>query len=71
MKHEKGRWRVIRNCCTSGMCATCRGFEIRPRRILQGDHYSKAYAEYIAGRWHTYEAVARPMLGTVTRKAKA
>jgi hypothetical protein len=58
MKYEKGNWKVIRNCCTSGMCITCKGHKERPIRFTQAEGYSQVYAEYVASNWQSYHAEA-------------
>ena len=60
MKVEKGNWQVVRNCCTSGMCITCRGHKERPIRIVHAEGYSKRYAEWVADNWKTYKATFDP-----------
>jgi hypothetical protein len=61
MKFERGKWRVARNCCTSGMCIKCRGHKQRPIQIVQADGYSKRYAQWVASNWQSYKAAAEPM----------
>ena len=58
MKYEKGNWRVVRNCCTSGLCIICKGRRQRPTRIVQADGYSKRYAQWVASNWQSYKAIA-------------
>ena len=66
MKSEKGNWKVVRNCCTSGYCVDCKGIGIgtRPRRIVHADNYSEAYAKWVASNWQSYAAKAEPMSGS-------
>ena len=63
MKYEKGNWRVVRDCCTSGNCVTCmhRSPYGAAVRVTQGDGYSQAYAKHVAGNWQRYNAMAEPM----------
>ena len=63
VKWERGGWQVVRNCCTSGNCATCVGAMTGKgaKRIVQADGYSEAYAKYVAKNWASYKAVAEPM----------
>lgn len=70
MKHSTGNWKVVRNCCTSGMCVDCHiGKRLgKPARTIQGANYSKAYAEYVASNWVRYQAEAVEMLIPAVRK---
>lgn len=61
MKYQKGNWQVIRNCCTSGMCITCKGKKDRPIKIVQADGYSEKYAKFVAYNWQSYKAEATSM----------
>lgn len=57
------RWRVMRNCCTSGNCIACRDKTPVgvPVRVVQGDGYTKARAEKVAAGWPTYHATVEVM----------
>ena len=57
---NKGTWRVMRNCCTSGNCITCTkaaplGTPILVEHIRNMDEKS---AKLIAANWKSYFAVA-------------
>lgn len=56
--YRSGDYRVLRNCCTSGNCSECRDVTPygKPMRVVQGDHYTKEYAEFVAKNWARYEA---------------
>lgn len=60
---RSGAWRVLRRCCTSGNCDTCKGHKTGSGSVVvvHGDHYTKEYAETVAGNWHAYDASAEPM----------
>lgn len=58
---EKGRWQVVRNCCSSGLCFTCQGSVKRPMRIVHATGYSERYAKTVAANWRDYKASAEPM----------
>lgn len=62
VKFERGHFRVLRWCCTSGCCVDCHmrgnhGDKNKRTRVLQGSGYSQRFAEYVAGNWHDYGAV--------------
>jgi len=63
MKHETGNFQVTRRCCTSGNCFTCLGTRSGTGsvRVVHADNYSRAYAEYVAGKWGAYDAKVEPM----------
>ncbi len=56
-------FRVMRNCCTSGNCITCRGKSLlgTPIRVVQQDRLTKAQAESIAKGWASYGATVEKM----------
>jgi hypothetical protein len=60
VKFTRGNWKVVRNCCTSGLCCGCRGQKKRPARVVQADGYSEEYARFVAANWQTYKAEAVP-----------
>jgi hypothetical protein len=52
------KYKVVRNCCTSGNCFECRGVTPygEPLQVIQGSGYSKKRAEQVANGWKTYQA---------------
>jgi hypothetical protein len=66
MKHEKGNWRVVRFCCTSGLCCECHargnhGDKRKRQLICDWDNVSEAYAKYVANGWRDYGVEAEPI----------
>jgi hypothetical protein len=61
--NTKGKWKVVRNCCTSGNCTHCYGARTGTGslRVTQADGYSEEYAMLVASNWRRYAAVAVPM----------
>lgn len=72
MKHERGNWQVLRNCCRSGNCVVCHNVTPlgTPTRVVQANGYSQAYAEFVADMWSDYGAVAGPMEPDAVPKPK-
>lgn len=62
-QYELGNYQVIRWCCTSGNCFSCRavGNLEKRKRVVQTDNVSKKWAQYVAANWHMYGAKAEPM----------
>ncbi len=60
---KKGSFKVVRDCCHVGNCIICIGVTPLgvPTRIVQGDGYSKKYADYVAAGWKQYNAVVERM----------
>ena len=63
MNYERGDWKVTRYCCTSGLCFECHrrknaGTLKARRRVVQGEGYSRGYAEFVAKNWCLYDAKA-------------
>lgn len=50
------RYRVMRNCCTSGACITCRGVTPRPLRVVQQAGLTQQRAKVVADGWRSYGA---------------
>lgn len=61
LRHEKGNWSVLRNCCQSGNCFECRSVTPygQPLQIVHGAGYSERYAKIVASRWDRYKAIAK------------
>jgi hypothetical protein len=59
---EKGKWRVVRNCCQSGNCFECRELGVGKRKIVvHTDDVSEHWAKYVAANWERYGAKAEKM----------
>jgi hypothetical protein len=65
-KNKPRNWRVMRFCCTSGMCIHCRavarGGDVRDRLwVVHADRVTKDYAQECAKNWPSYGAKAEVM----------
>lgn len=59
MKGEAGAvWQVVRACCTSGMCISCRAEAngTKRRKVLHADHLTEAVADRMVAGWAAYGA---------------
>jgi len=64
--YQAGRWRVMRFCCTSGLCVDCHqrgnhGDKAKRKQLIHTDRVSEDWAKYVAANWHDYGATAEPM----------
>jgi len=63
MKIQRGRFKVMRACCTSGNCVECLAcWDLSKRkRVMQLDRLSKETAEIVASNWRRYDATVERM----------
>ena len=63
-KGEAGaNWQVVRACCTSGMCISCRAAAngTNRKKVVHANFLTEAKAKEMAANWKSYEARAELM----------
>lgn len=54
---SRGKYRVTRLCCTSGMCLECGacGDRSKRKRVVQTDRVSEEWAQYVVDGWKGWD----------------
>jgi hypothetical protein len=65
VKIERGDYRVVLACCTSGNCTSCLAGWVKAnrKRVVHMDRLSKETAEAVANNWRAYDPMVERMPG--------